>query len=549
MGELRLHARVPLTALDSSNRLLADYQAGEPGLAACFARQPADIPALARATHAPPHRARLAEALVAYQQHLGADEAAQANARLLADPTTPVITVGQQPGLLTGPLYTPYKALTAIALARQVAMEIGRPVVPVFWIGADDDDVAEVDHCGWWDAHDGVQHIRYPADAQPGRLVGDLPLGVHGDAVLQQVAPLLAGMPYGEEVRALLAETLRESVDFGEWFARLMARLFSRFGLVMCDPRLPVARACARDIFAQEIATPLTTTNLLNAQARALHEQGYHPALTKPDEVCNFFLHEGTRARVTYVNGHFRTQARDYTGDELRAMLAAHPERFIPNAVLRPVVQEHLFSSAAFVAGPNELGYWAELRPVFAALHVPMPPVVPRAGATLMPRNSARRLREWDVSPLDLLQQYDTVRYRLLADAAPPTFGKTFAGARATLEGLVADVTGELSMIDTTLAQSALSSHQRMVNEIERLEHKALKAVERRQTTLTDRLESVRGILFPAHGLQERAFNLCSVLARYGLDVPKKLLHVLLQEEGQHCFVEIGDKEHGGAMP
>lgn len=536
----RVLSRVTLAEIERTNRLLADYLAGNAAVTGLFAHLPAESAALAAATQAGAERAHLSAALTEFQQNLGADAHAIRNAQLLADPTTPVVTVGQQPGLLTGPLYTPLKAMTAINLAHRLSHEIGRPVVPVFWVGTDDDDRGEADHCGWWDRQQVPQAIRYPATAgEPGQLIGDLPAGGAGDEVLSQVLPLLDGCPFGEEVAQVLRETLDDSPDLGTWFCRLMSRLFSRRGLVLCDPRLPALRRSATKVLRREIVAPLRTTDLVNTRARVLRQRGYHPALTKPETVCNvFLLAGGKRHRVTFADGAFHVGTTHYRPEEFLALLLASPERFLPSAVLRPVVQEYLFRSAAFVAGPHELGYWAELQPVFAALGVAMPPVVPRAAATLVPHTIARHLSAWGIAPLDLYTDYDATRFALAARAHPQT-QQAFTKARRTIEQLLASLTGTVTAVDRTLAQSTLATQQRLLHEIERLEHKTLKAVERQQEAYTVRLAHAREVLFPAQGLQERQVNLFSVLARQGWGLIDHLYACLDRQEGQHLFVEL----------
>jgi bacillithiol biosynthesis cysteine-adding enzyme BshC len=532
-------ARVPPAALDPANRLLADYAAGAAPVRGLFAFVPDDDGLRARAALPAPNRTAIAAALTAYNQALGADAVAVDNARRLAEPETLVVTVGQQPGLLTGPLYTPLKALTAVALARRVATVTGRHAVPVFWLGCDDDDRAEADHCGWWDAHGALHAIHYPDDAgTPGTLIGSLPTA--GDAVLAQVTPLLDGMPFAAEVERLLRDTLADSPDLGGWCARLLVRVLSRHGLVLCDSRLPAVRDGAVPVLRAELDAPLHSTALVDARARAVHALGYHPALTKPADVCNFFLLDdaGRRRRVTFADGRFYAGGSVFTATELRARLDDDPASFIPNAVLRPVVQEALFGSTAFVAGPNEVCYWAELQPLFPAA-TPMPPVFPRTGATLVLPRVAALLREWEVDPSALLLAFDATRKALVSRHAPPDVQAAFAEGRARLDAAWADLVHAIQPVDATLAPSAMAGHQRMLHELERLEGKTLKALERRDGELTARLERTRESLFPGHGLQERTLNLFAAIARCGLDLPDRLLSLLDRQEGQHLFVEI----------
>lgn len=516
-GMARVIERVSMAAIDPGNRLLADYLSE---------------------THAPElggaRDAAVSAALVEYQQHLGADDAAVTAARRLASSSVPVVTVGQQPGLLLGPLYTPLKALTAISLARKLGG------VAVFWVGNDDDDRAEVDHCACWDAYGRLHALRYPEDAgAPGQLVGDLPVGAAGARVVDALRPLLAGMPHADYALGLAEETLADSADFGDWFARLLAQLFGPLGLVVCDPRLPELRRLAMPVLQREIAKPLLTTRMVNLGASLLRGQSYTPVLTKPNELCNFFYFDGRRHRVTYEYERYYTAGQAFTLAEMTGLLQADPGCLLPNAVLRPVVQEALFASAAFVAGPNEMAYWQELPGVFTALEVPQPPVVVRAGATVLTAETAAALRELGLPPQLLLHHFDAVRLERLAAAQPPALAGAFTDARLEVDRLAATLAEEMGRLDATLAASVQASHQKMLNEVERLEHKALKAIERRTGEVSARLERLRETLFPGRGLLERTLTVFALLARVGPDWPTMWCDLLAGQEGQHLFVEL----------
>ena len=531
---------VSLAELDVSNRLLAAYLNSEPSAYAFFAVPPtAQTEYIAQLSDSP--RPELAQALAVFQRDLDAHTAALDNARQLADPRTLVVTTGQQPGLLTGPFYAITKALTAITLAARLAQETGRPAVPVFWLATDDDDRQEADHCACWDKQYAAQPILYNTDAgEAGSLIGNLPVGLYGDEVLTQIAPLLQGLPGADAIYDLLQNTLQQSRDLGDWCARLLARLLSGYGLVICDPRLPILRRLAMDVLRREIAAPLATTIAVNQQAEKMHAQHFHPQLTKPADTTNFFyLVDGQRRRVRYLDGNYQIDDDCYSQETLQTMLAQSPERFLPNAVLRPVVQEHMFHSAAFITGPNEFNYWAELRKVFAVLQVDMPPVVPRAGITVAPARVARLLREWRCKPLDLLQSYDQVRLRLLQQQAPEATRLAFAGSRQTIEEITQGLSEAVTSVEATLAAPAQVMRQHMLQDVERLERKTLKALERREQELMTRLEFCRETLFPGQGLQERTLCIFALLARYGPQLIEEWRLALDGQEGRHLFVEL----------
>jgi uncharacterized protein YllA (UPF0747 family) len=168
-----------------------------------------------------------------------------------------------------------------------------------------------------------------------------------------------------------------------------------------------------------------------------------------------------------------------------------------------------------------------------------MPPVRARAAATILLSPVPRWLQEWHASPFELVCRPEALRHALLAAHVPPAVRETFAAARVTVDDVVHGLAAVAGDIDATLAQSALATHQRMCNELERLEHKTLKAVERREGELVARLQRAREIVAPGHALQERVVGIPALLARAGLDIAGPLLALLHQQEGRHLFVEL----------
>ncbi len=168
-----------------------------------------------------------------------------------------------------------------------------------------------------------------------------------------------------------------------------------------------------------------------------------------------------------------------------------------------------------------------------------MPPVLPRGAMTLVPPGIARLLQQWHLSPLEVLFDFDQVRLNLLAEQQPEPVERGFAEIRSEMQRLIASLTQAITHVDPTLVQSALGTHQRMLNELERLERKTLKAIERQSSEQTERLERVRKVLFPWRGLQERTLNIFCLLARYGPGLLDQLQDLLDGEEGRHLFVEL----------
>ena len=314
-----------------------------------------------------PDRAEISAALVDYNIEIGADEIAITNARKIANSNTKIISVGQQPGLLCGPMYTLYKAISAIGIADNLRAN-DQDAVAVFWIANDDDDRDETDHVSCWDKSLKQYELRANwNDVPKWTPVGNLPIQPVFDIISE-----FGRLTENVELTEWLREIAEKSADYGDFNARVLAKLLSQHGLVICDSRLPMLRKLSVPVIEREIYYPLVSTGYIHASYTEFKNAGYNPPLDKPKDLCNFFLMiDGTRRKVRYRDDKFCVNNyKDLSADEMHELLNTNPELFIPNAALRPIVQETIFCSYIFIAGPSEITYWAELNSIFAFFEI-----------------------------------------------------------------------------------------------------------------------------------------------------------------------------------
>ena len=357
--------------------LFAEYTAGADDLSAFYAKMPRDL--WETAPVARTWDAGLLGDIKAFHSDRG--HVASCNG------SEAVVITGQQPGIFTGPLYTIYKGITAIKLARRLQERSGVPTAPVFWVASEDHDFDEA--CTTYFLSKG--HEPFPIRYRPTAPVDDLPMYRVGlddslHAAIDEAAANTSGSEFREEVAALLHDTLDASDSLSDWTTRLLMRLFEGTPLVFFAPHLPQARKLAAGIIEREIREPLATAALLNKDGLALERLDFAPQIVKKETECCFFIEDKCRRqKVLYEKGRFMTPGdeKEYSEAELLERLAASPEQFSPNVALRCIVQQHLFPAAAYVAGPGELAYWAQLKGLFDRYGVPMPVVYPRARCVL----------------------------------------------------------------------------------------------------------------------------------------------------------------------
>lgn len=501
--------------------LFNDYIAGSPDLLAFYANPPKAL--FDEAPQAAPWDPALADALRQYQERLGGTASFKGN--------EPVIITGQQSGLFTGPLYTIYKAVTAVILARKLQERWDTPCVPVFWVGSEDHDFEEVRTAHFLTKHHTPLALEYtPSGNIDGFPMYRVPLNASVHAFIDEAAAETAGSDYREEMAAFLHETLDASASLADWTARLVARLFRHTPLVVFAPHMPEARHASATVFEKEIEDPLKSTDLLNEAGTRLDRIGFPPQVLKGETECNFFLEMGDRRRkVLFEKDHFRLPEEDIccSVDDIRTLLDASPERFSPNVALRCIVQQHLFPVAAYVAGPGELAYWAQLKPLFDHFGMPMPIVYPRARCALTTIKLNKLRAKLGLELEDLGQHQDGLLERALRHTAKNPAYDFAQSQRKAIETALADLAGGIERHDKTAATMAENLARDVSGKLDRLERTILQRDEAKIETVRKQLERLCNSLAPGTKPQERVYNIFSFLFEHGWDLIPRLIDEL----------------------
>ncbi len=480
-----------------------------------------------------------AEVLTEQLAARGAPAAAQAAARRLAEPGAVAVVTGQQAGLFGGPLYTLLKALTGIRLAERLAREHDATVVPIFWVDAEDHDLDEIRHCPFLDADLDPRAVGLEFDSPRGtaaaaiRLTGNVR---HATASLRELLP---PTEFTAEVIAGLDAAYEEGTRLVEAFARWLDHLAGHAGLVVFDASDPAAKPLVKSLFADELRASGETARQAAAAGAALAAAGYHAQVEpQPDGVALFRLDE-TRQPIRVAPGGFTVGERTVGADDLLREAAAQPARFSPNVLLRPIVQDALFPTVAYVSGPNELAYLGQLRDVYARFGVPMPIIFPRASATIVDRATVKFLERYDLDFAGLQPRDDAVLNRLLAAQIPAELETALAAADAAMDERLAAVSTAAPLLDPTLAGVVQSTRRRMQRDLATLRNKVVQAAKRRDETLRRQFRRARAQAFPNGEPQERSVGTVYFLNRYGPAFVDRLLADLPLDPGHHWLLTV----------
>ena len=332
--------------------------------------------------------------------------------RRLAQPGTVAVVTGQQVGLFCGPAYTIHKALTAVKLAESLTAS-GVPAVPIFWLATQDHDFAEVNHTWVFDPehHPLKLEMRRPASAQP---VGDVTLVA---PPLRELRAHLRGFPYGEDVADLVEQSYRAGSTMGKSFGELLRALLSQFDILQVDPLLPAFRELAAPCLRAAVEAAPELTDRLLERNKELAAAGYHAQVhVEPQTSLVFLLENGKRLALRRHEREYVLNGRRFSSEELMD----RADSLSPNALLRPVVQDFLLPTAAYVGGPAEIAYLAQSEVLYRSLLGRMPAQFPRNGFTLLDERSHKLMVRYDLGLTDFFHGEEALRQLISAKIVPP---------------------------------------------------------------------------------------------------------------------------------
>jgi bacillithiol synthase len=515
----------PISLLPRLSRLFAAYAASREPMAPFFVSSPwsQQWQTSARAQPAS-HRAAVADLLREQNVAWGAGEKALAGIEKLRAGAGTVVT-GQQVALFGGPLFTLLKAATVVQRAQAAGM------VPIFWLASEDHDLAEVDHVALPSRH-ALHTLQLHRDEAPaGQPVGALTLGPKVTPLLDRAAELIGGTPEFD----VLSASYTPEATFAAAFARLLSAVFAEEGLVVIDASSRAFHALGAPVLRHALSHAAELEMALHERDHLLAERGYHSqVLVAPGSSLLFLLDAETGARMplrrkgeTWVAGRTTLSTADLLG-----ILETAPERLSPNALLRPVFQDYVLPTAAYIAGPAEIAYFAQTQVLFEAILGRTTPVLPRLSATLIEPALSKLLAQHDLSLADVLESHsDELAHRLGARAIPIEGKLQLAATGNALHGELEALLAWTQSLDPGLARAAGIAASKMRYQMNRLRRLAANYQLQKEASIRRHVDTLSFNLFPDRHPQERTIGGIAYLARYG----SSLIATLMEAAAQSC--------------
>jgi bacillithiol biosynthesis cysteine-adding enzyme BshC len=454
------------------------------------------------------------------------------------------IVTGQQVGLFGGPTFAIYKALTAIKLAEE-ATAAGIDSVPVFWLATSDHDLAEVNNVSI-PGPDGLLHrLAISSCGVADAPVSDVRFGDEILPLVEDAASLLGD----SEASQFLRECYRPGETLGSAFARLYARLFSQWGVILLDASDAELHRVAAPVYRAAIERAEELDAALLTRGQALESAGYYQQVkVTPSSVLLFAMREGARTAIHRREGSNKSAefvigsepgVETLSTAELLGRIASAPQNFSPNVLLRPVVQDYLLPTLAYTGGAAEAAYFAQVGAVYEKILGRVTPIVPRFSATLVEPKVQRWLRQYGITVRDAFDGPDALRQTLASRTLPAGLQAAFERANKSVEESFSGLQVALAKLDPTLVEASQTGASKVRYQLDRLRERAMAAELRRSEVVSRHAEALSQALYPEDALQERGVAGIYFVARHGTELLRSIHDTMRTDCDDHQVLEL----------
>ncbi|MCU1303497.1 MAG: hypothetical protein JWQ87_3781 [Candidatus Sulfotelmatobacter sp.] len=539
---------LPFTQIPHTTRLFTDFLSYSPSVRPFYPHSPHFSEWCKEQASAlrydPARREQVSAILERQNTKWGAGAQTLANIQRLRRGAAAVVT-GQQVALFGGPMFSIYKALTAVKLAEE-ATAAGIDAVPVFWLATYDHDLAEVNHVSLPDSQGRLVTLVTDSHSVAGAPVSNVRLGEEILPVVEEAASLLGD----SEVTTFLRESYRPGESLGTAFARLFTFLFSSWGVILLDASDAELHRVAEPVYRAAIERAEDLGNALLSRGHAIEKAGYDQQVKVTESsVLLFTLHDGARTAIhrrvdaSDQSAHFiigeKAGAEKLSSAELLARVAATPENFSPNVLLRPVVQDYLLPTLAYAGGAAETAYFAQAGAVYEILLGRVTPIVPRFSATLVEPKVQRWLKQYGITVPDAFHGPAVLRRKLASHTLPEGVQQAFDRAQQSIQESLAHLRGALEKLDPTLVGASETAGSKMNYQLDRLRQLATAAELRRSEVITRHAEGASNVLYPGGALQERGLAAIYFLARHGTELLRSVYDIMQTDCHDHQILEL----------
>ncbi len=468
------------------------------------------------------------------------------NLAALADDHTAVVVTGQQAGLFGGPLYTLLKAMSAVAAAAEIQKQYPDiRCVPVFWVEDNDHDFIEIAQIAVPDREGGLCRIAVSEPSEDARA----PIGARRwsqtDTVLDELASALQPTDFTESLMAMLRSAYATGERITTSFVSTLNHILAPTGILFVSAYALQQKGLMAPVLRRVIEAPDVSAKAVKEGVVQLKEQHYH-IQAEPVDVNSMMITNGKRHRIDTVGDSFLAGDHTYTHQQLLDIIDQEPQRFSPTVLTRPIVQDIILPTIAYIAGPGEMGYAAELKELYAMFDTTMPAFLPRHSATLVERKFSTFLEERQLAPSVFFRPIEQVEREFVASIASPELATAFAEAEARVREIFQGLEEKIGAVDATLVPTTGKAMTTALQQIEQLSARATRAQKRQEEGAIGKLRQAHAALFPDHSLQERTAGWVYFANKFGCDTILSVLGELVAAPPfQHYFPSVVFRREG----
>ncbi|MFM8441316.1 MAG: bacillithiol biosynthesis cysteine-adding enzyme BshC [Acidobacteriota bacterium] len=462
----------------------------------------------------------LCDALEATNRYVGATDATLANINLLRDPQCVAVVSGQQAGLFSGPVYTIYKALSAVRMAKCLR-DRGHKAVPVFWIATEDHDFEEVSRTAVISKTGLLTPISVASSTATGIPVGNMPLDDSVSAKALEMMSKMQGTEHSPWISEILSSTWRPGEKFGDAFAKMLMRLLGKFGIIVLCPLNTEIKRLAAPMYRRAAERAGNVVEALRARSAELEKAGYHAQVHIGEDYFPLFWQnpEGAR-KALRRSGDDTVATKDHSHefplDQILKMIEDEPSDFSPSVTLRSVIQDFLLPTVTYFGGAAEIAYFAQSAEVYRVLDRPVTPILHRQSFTVIEPKHRKTLEKYGLALTDLFSGIDSMIPKLVESHLNKDGAAKIDDAAAAIEREFARIESEVLGLDQTLGDN-LARRKRKINyHLDAIRKKFHDAQMRKDGEVRTQVETMFTTLFPNNHLQERSVNVLYFLNRYG---------------------------------
>lgn len=452
------------------------------------------------------------------------------NIEKLLQENTFTITTAHQPNIFTGHLYFIYKILHTVKLAETLSAQITENnFVPVYYMGSEDADLDELGHVY-------VNGQKYEWQTKQTGAVGRMKVDAALVKLIDDISGQILVEPFGNEIISLLKDCYKEGITIEQATFKLVNELFKEYGVVVLLPDNAALKAAFAPVIEKELNEAFSHI-AVEETVRAFPKE--YKVQAGGRELNLFYLTEKARERIVAEQAGFAVHQSllKFTGDTIKTELQQHPECFSPNVILRPVFQEMILPNIAFIGGGGELAYWLELKKVFEAVQVPYPVLVLRNSFLVVEEKYRTIAAKLQFTISELFKTETELLNTLVKRETDLQLGlEKEIAAMKLLYAKLQDISGA---VDQSLIQHTEALQTKALKKLEGLQKKMLRAEKRKFEAQQRQINTLRTVLFPGNGLQERTENIIPFYAKWGSVFIDQLYTNSKALEQEFCIVEV----------